>query len=130
MRPALGFYSQREKEPTRQVVFFSFSTLFFYMQRDSKVIHRSKLTVALENQRRVDATEREIIRHHILALQRPALADNVVERRALRVDLLKVDGRREPALAHHLDAEPRFQRAAGAQRVAHITFQRADRRGA
>ena len=45
-------------------------------------------------------------------------ADHVVERGAARIDALEVLGRRDPALAQHLEADPRLDRAARAERVA------------
>ena len=46
------------------------------------------------------------------------LAHDVVERRATLVDHVEIGIRHEAAVAHHLDAEPCLDGAAGAQRVA------------
>src|SRR5690606_30546498 len=68
-----------------------------------------------EDQRAVDAAESEIVAHQVADLDLPPPAHQIVKIGASLIDILEIDCRREPALAHHLDAKPRLDRAAGAK---------------
>ena len=57
---------------------------------------------------------------------RPSL-DDVIQLGAGGIDACQIDRRGEPTAAHHFDRHPRFQRAAGAERVAHVTLERTHR---
>src|SRR5262249_59113070 len=83
---------------------------------------------APEQERRVDAAEGEVVAHHELDLARARLALHVVERRAARVELVEVQRRSEPALAEHLDREPRLDGARGAERAADMALEADPRR--
>lgn len=62
--------------------------------------------VPLEDQRSINTAEGEIVGHDIFAFEMPAGADNVVEIGTVRINAGKIDRRRKPRCAHHLDADP------------------------
>ena len=82
--------------------------------------------ISLENQRRIDSAKREVVRHNIFAFELAPRTDNVVELGTVRVNPGKIDCRRKPSRAHHLDADPRLQSAASAERMSHVAFKRTD----
>ncbi len=82
---------------------------------------------ALQDDRRIDPPEGEVVAHHVPRVDRRTLGCDVPERRAGRVGVLQVQGGREPAPAHHLDGPPDLDGAAGAQGVAQVALHRADR---
>ena len=73
---------------------------------------------SLEDERRVDVAEGEVVALDELGVDPALLARDVVEFAAFGINVGEVDGRAEPAFAHHLDGKPGLDRTAGAERVA------------
>src|SRR5207247_2763684 len=84
-------------------------------------------SLAAEDERRVHATEGEVVAHDVALGEAPALAAHVVELGAARVDLVEVQRRRAPAFPHRLDSDPGLERAAGAERMAQGALEQAHR---
>src|SRR5215472_12300553 len=84
---------------------------------------RALVAPAFEDEARVDAAEREVVVHEVFHLELASFAGDVVQVRAGRIEVLQVDGGCEPAFAHHLDGQPGFQRAAGAEGVAEVALE-------
>src|SRR3954471_8852776 len=65
---------------------------------------------APEHQRSVHATEGEVIAHDMICLNLTSATYDVVELAAMRIEIVEIQCGREPAVLHHLDAEPRLER--------------------
>src|SRR6201996_125962 len=81
---------------------------------------------ALKDEGGIYAAKGEVVADDVLGLERADTPRDVVEPGAGGVHLIQVEGGGEPALPHHLDAEPGFQGTAGAQGVAEVPLEGAD----
>src|SRR5476649_1765321 len=82
----------------------------------------TSLRPAFENQRRINAAEREVVGLNKFGLNGARSAHDVIQITASRIGLDQVDGRREALFVHHLQRHPGLQRTAGAKRMTKVAF--------